>query len=140
LPAEQARRRQRNPAAGGFLQLPVDVMDGLRELPVQALQAAGERTEVVARAGEGGGRQQQGQHGNEADGAHGVGSGWTGGECAAGSLNRRENGKASLPRIYTDDADKEKTKRYAHARLGIVQPFESFLIRVIRVNPWPKSF
>src|SRR3546814_3123977 len=67
LPAEQARRGQRDAAAGCFLELAVDVVDGLRELPVQTLEAVGEGIQLLARTGEGGGRQQQGQHDEVAD-------------------------------------------------------------------------
>src|SRR5690606_37650412 len=101
---EQARCRKRDAAAGGFLELAVDVVDGLGELPVQALEAAGEGIQVVARAGEGGGRQQQGQHGEEADGAHGEVPDSTATECAVGWLNRRENGvlpEADVGRVLT---------------------------------------
>src|SRR3546814_3055642 len=95
LPAEQARRRQRDAAAGGFLELAVDVEDGLRELPVQALEALGEGVEVVARASEGGGRQPQGQHDEAADCAHGEIPDLAAAECDAGWPNRREDGSRS---------------------------------------------
>src|SRR3546814_16501194 len=91
LPAEQARRGQRDAAAGCFLELAVDVVDGLRELPVQTLEAVGEGIQLLARTGEGGGRQQQGQHDAVAACAHGGVPDLTVAECAVVWLKRLEN-------------------------------------------------
>src|SRR3546814_9705092 len=99
LPTEQARRRQRDAAAGGFLELAVDVEDGLRELPVQALEALGEGVEVISRTGECRRRQQQEKQCEVSDGAHGMVPGVTGNEVCRRRSEEHTSELQSLMRI-----------------------------------------
>src|SRR5690606_39602861 len=65
LPAGEARRRERDAAAGGFLEATIEVVEFLFELPVEPLEAGAERSEIVAgaRVGGAGDGGQQGQCG-----------------------------------------------------------------------------
>jgi hypothetical protein len=70
FPAEVTRRGHGDAPAGAFLLPAVGVEDLLGEPSIQALQALGERGEILAAAGMGGRRQEQGNAGT--DSKHGM--------------------------------------------------------------------
>ena len=91
FPAEQARRRQRDFAAGGFLDLAAGVEHLLRELALQALEATGEGLELVAAAG-------IGVAGRKAGDGQGGGDQAVAEESVHGEPGSRWNWAASVPR------------------------------------------